>query len=138
MQPRPRFKYAKPYKIIMTTRMSQEEYKAYISKNSQGGNKYRNIKTTYNGVLYDSKKEANRAQELDLLVKAQKIKDLQRQISIPLMVNNIKVASYKPDFIYFDIEQNKVIIEDVKGMITAVFRLKQKILEANGYKILIT
>jgi hypothetical protein len=119
------------------TRMSTEEYKAYMSKNS-GGSKYHNVKTTYNGILYDSKKEAERAMQLDFLQRAGKIRDLQRQTTIPLMVNGIKVASYKPDFVYFDVMTGKNVIEDVKGMITAIFRLKQKILEANGYKITIT
>ena len=119
------------------TRMTQEEYKAYVNKNSSGS-KYKNIKTVYNGNTYDSKKEAHRAYELDLLQKAGKIKDLQRQTSIPIIIMDIKIAVYKPDFVYYDNEKNKIIIEDVKGMQTAVFKLKKKILEAQGYKILIT
>lgn len=122
------------------TRMTTEEYKAYMSKNT-GGSKYGNVKTLFNGILYDSKKEANRAAELQLLLRAGKIEDLQRQTTIPLMVNGVKIASYKPDFVYFDVVTKKNVIEDVKSDFTrkqAVFRLKQKILEANGYKITIT
>lgn len=125
---------------MIKDRMSVAEYKAYMQKSS-AGLKYKNVKTEYNGILYDSGKEASRAKDLDLLVKSGKIKDLQRQINIPLIVNGVKVASYKPDFVYFDNETKENIIEDVKSDFTkkiSLFRLKQKILEANGYKITIT
>ena len=42
-------------------------------------NKFHAIKTEYKGVVYDSKWEAQRAYELDMLERAGKIKDLERQ-----------------------------------------------------------
>lgn len=116
--------------------MSIEEYRKITR--SQSKSKYNNIKTLYNGVLYDSKKEAERARDLDLLVSAGRVTNLQRQIRIPLMVNNVKIGSYVADFCYKDNYLGKDIIEDVKGVQTAVFKLKKKILEANGYIITIT
>ena len=41
--------------------------------------KYRNVKTTVNGITYDSAKEARRHQELLLLERAGKIEALERQ-----------------------------------------------------------
>lgn len=45
-------------------------------------NKYKNIKQEYNGSRYDSKKEANKAYELDMLKRAGEIKDWQKQVKI--------------------------------------------------------
>jgi len=45
-------------------------------------NKYRNVKQEYNGVRYDSKKEAYKAYELDLLLKAGEIKGWDRQVRL--------------------------------------------------------
>ena len=101
------------------------------------GSKYGNIKTEYNGVLYDSKAEARRAIELDVLLKAGDIENLRRQVPYPLMVNDKKIGTYKADFVYFDKRKQKEVVEDVKGMVTAVFKIKQKILEANGVEITI-
>ena len=47
--------------------------------------KYRNRKTTVDGVEYDSAKEARRAVELMLLVRAGVIDDLQRQVRFELI-----------------------------------------------------
>lgn len=120
-------------------RMTIEEYKAYQEKHNSGGkSKYGNTRTEYNGILYDSAKEAGRALQLDMLQRAGKVSNVKRQVSIPLMVNGVKVATYRADFIYTDNETGVQVIEDVKGYETAIFKLKKKILEANGYKITIT
>lgn len=116
--------------------MSIDEYRRLTK--SQGRSKYNNVKTLYNGVLYDSKKEAERARELDLLVSIGKVTELQRQVKIPLMVGDKKIGNYIADFVYYDNYLSKKVIEDVKGVQTAVFKLKKKILEANGYIITIT
>ena len=49
-------------------------------------NKYGAKKTEYRGVVYDSKWEAQKAYELDMLQRAGKITDLQRQV--PLCCRN--------------------------------------------------
>ena len=43
--------------------------------------KYKNKKTVYDGITFDSKKEAQRYSELKLLEKVGKIKNLKRQES---------------------------------------------------------
>ena len=47
--------------------------------------KYYNQKTTINGIVFDSRKEARRWTELTLLLKAGQIKDLQRQVKFVLI-----------------------------------------------------
>lgn len=97
--------------------------------------KYHSKKTIVDGITFDSKKEAARYQELKLLERAGKIKDLvlqQEYELIPKFKKNNKTyrkTSYKADFSYFDIEGNKYIVEDVKGFKTEIYKLKKKLFE---------
>jgi len=103
------------------------EYHAYLNK---GANKYRAIKTDYNGVLYDSKAEAKRAMELHGLEQAGIIGPVERQHKFPIVINGVKVFTYICDFMYKDSASGEVIVEDVKGMRTPMFNLKKKCVEA--------
>ena len=99
--------------------------------------KYRNKITEINGIKFHSKKEANRYVHLRILENANKIKDLELQPKIPLMVNGKKIGNYIGDFKYFDIEKLEYVIEDVKSPITKtpIYRLKKKILETYNHPI---
>lgn len=92
-------------------------------------NKYRNKKTEYNGVMYDSKKEALYAYHLTMRQRAHDIKSWERQIAIPLIVNGKKICKYVADFrvVYNDDTEEYI---EVKGFETAVYKLKKKLLEA--------
>lgn len=78
---------------------------------------------------FDSKFEAGKAEELELLKKAKQIKDYQTQIVIPLIVNGFTVCTYKIDFV---IEHNDGGLEylETKGYATDVWKLKWKLFEA--------
>jgi hypothetical protein len=91
--------------------------------------KYGNAKTVYNGVRYDSKKEANRASELDLLARAGVIKNWEGQVKLPIQHKGVKICTYIADFkvVYPDAI---VEYEDVKGFRTAIYRLKKKLVKA--------
>ena len=91
-------------------------------------NKYRNIKTEIDGIVFDSRKEANRYAELKLLEKAKQIYTLKLQPSFPIVINGQKICTYKADFQYF--ENYKDVVEDVKGFRTALYRWKKKHVEA--------
>lgn len=99
-----------------------------------GGNKYGAIKTEYNGQIYDSRAEAHRAQELDLWLKTGEITDLARQTKFPVIINGVRVFTYIADFTYY--HKGKQVVEDVKGVRTAMFNLKKKCVEAQ-YGIII-
>ena len=99
--------------------------------------KYNNKKTIVDGIIYVSKGEANRAQELQLLLAYKQIQNLEMQVRIPCIINDKKVFTYVADFVYIDSKTGEKIIEDFKGMETSVFKLKRKILEAQGVKITI-
>ena len=83
-------------------------------------NKFGAKKTTFMGIKFDSKWEAERWGELTSMEKAGYITDLQRQIP------------------YADFRYNKVedygnleeVVEDAKGVETAEFKLKKKLMKA--------
>lgn len=66
--------------------------------------------------------------QLKLLQKQGLISDLQEQVKYPIVWNGVKVCTYIADFKYQ--EGDKEVIEDVKGMITAIYRLKKKLMKA--------
>lgn len=92
-------------------------------------NKYGNIKTTIDGITFDSKAEARRYQELKLLEKAGEINTLKLQPIFPLVVNNQSVGTYIADFSYTN-RDGSLVVEDVKGVRTAVFNLKARLMKA--------
>ena len=92
--------------------------------------KYGNEKTTVDGITFDSKREAQRWQELLLMQRAGEITGLARQVRIELIPKTklYRATSYLADFVYFDKRTGKTVYEDAKGMQTDVYRLKKKLL----------
>lgn len=101
-------------------------------------NKYYAQKCKINGTTFDSRKEARRYAELQILLKSGQICDLQRQkkyILIPLQRDeNGKLIereiSYVADFVYK--ENGKEVVEDVKGYKEGaayrIFSIKRKLM----------
>ena len=86
------------------------------------------------GKVYDSKKEANRSFQLELLAKMGKIQNLQKQVPFVLQdgfINNqgkkIREIKYIADFVYM--EDGKMVVEDSKGVKTEVFKIKEKLFQ---------
>ena len=92
------------------------------------GNKYKAVRTEVDGITFDSKREAARYMELMLLQRAGEIERLELQPKYDCIVNGRKICTYRADFRYFTKESS--VVEDVKGMKTAVYRLKKKLVEA--------
>jgi len=97
--------------------------------------KYRNRKTTIDGITFDSKAEARRYAELKLLERAGEIKDLELQPKYRLLDGFKKNGkTYRPidyiaDFRYYDVKLGRMVVEDVKGKRTDVFNIKKKLFE---------
>lgn len=98
--------------------------------------KYRSKKTVVDGQKFDSKKEANRYQELVLPEKAGEIKDLRTQVKFKLIPAQRDEAtgkvierecSYKADFVYYE-EDGETVVEDVKGFRTKEYIIKRKLM----------
>ena len=112
-----------------------------VPKRKRPKSKYFAKKTEYDGIVFDSKLEAARYKILKQLQQAGELSDLEVQVDFPCVVTvngeDQKICSYIADFRYKRGEE--VVVEDTKGVITQVFRLKKKLVEAlyPGTKILI-
>lgn len=92
-------------------------------------NKYSSVRQTYRGNSYHSKAEAKYAMYLDQRVKDKEIKGWKRQVKVELFgENKSHICNYYCDFLVEHLNGKMEYIE-VKGMATAVFRLKKKLME---------
>ena len=111
--------------------------------------KYWNIKITIEGIVFDSKKEADRYLVLRFLLRAGVIDNLKLQETFLLQRayttpegKRIKAITYTPDFTYLDNTLGFKVIEDVKNEHTATqqFKIKWKMMQEQypQYKYLLT
>lgn len=121
---------------------------------SGSGKKYGNAKSEVDGEIFDSRKEARRYIELQWLLKAGTITDLQRQVRFELIPAQRepdtigprggmkpgklieKEVSYIADFVYTDTDTGRRIVEDTKGVRTKEYIIKRKLmLYVHGIRI---
>ena len=98
--------------------------------------KYKNVKTTLDGITFDSKKESARYAELRLLARSGLIQNLRLQVPYELIPKQQgeRAVKYIADFVYT--EGDETVVEDVKGIKTDVYRLKKKLmLKVHGLRI---
>lgn len=95
--------------------------------------KYRAVPTVIDGIRFHSKKEAARYLDLKLLERIGEVKELELQPKFPLYAPTRnghgpveKICDYVADFRYRQGPRGVLVIEDVKGMRTPVYRLKAK------------
>ncbi|AKQ59719.1 PF06356 domain protein [Bordetella hinzii 5132] len=95
--------------------------------------KYRNKKTTLDGVEFDSKREAARYSQLRMLERAGQIRDLSLQPKFTLIDSQRRADGkaerpviYIADFMYF--EGDACVVEDAKGMKTPDYVIKRKLM----------
>ena len=104
--------------------------------------KYKNVWTTVDGIKFQSKAEARRYSQLKLLEKAGEVFDLALQPAYQLLCTSHRkqpfaVDRYVGDFSYTN-KDGFWVLEDVKGVETAIFKWKRKHFEAQyGQKITI-
>lgn len=92
-------------------------------------NKYHNKKIIVDGIKFDSQKEAKRYQELVLLQKSGVICDLQLQVPFELVpaIKEERSVKYIADFAYKYPPYMHMVVEDVKGYRTDVYKIKRKL-----------
>lgn len=98
--------------------------------------KYGAVKTKVDGIVFDSKKESNRYAELKVLEQAGVITNLRLQVPFELMPKSKygMAIRYYADFVYY--ENNKLIVEDAKGMRTPMYKIKKRLMaEVHGIEI---
>ena len=92
-------------------------------------------------------KERKRGAELELLQLEGIISDLQKQVTYELIPAHYEVVNgkrkcieractYKADFVYYDVENKQLVVEDSKGFRTKDYIIKRKLmLHVHGIKI---
>jgi hypothetical protein len=98
--------------------------------------KHKNVRVTFAGQTFDSKREANRWLMLTGAQARGEITDLRRQVNFDLTAIERnhpergfqRVAFYVADFTYY--EGGKFVVEDAKGMKTDVYKIKKRWVKA--------
>ena len=98
--------------------------------------KYGARAVSIDGHRFASKREGARYKELKLLARSGEIVDLRLHPKYLLQPKfttaggeKVRAIYYIADFQYVDTESGKTVIEDVKGVKTAAFKLKWKLLK---------
>lgn len=80
------------------------------------------------GRTFDSQKEGERYRHLKAEQLAGRIGGLRCQVRFAIRVNGVRVCAYVADFVY--VRGSVRIVEDVKGLRTAVYKLKARLMKA--------
>lgn len=115
-------------------RMSREEYEA-LTQGKKRKPKYRSTKTEACGIVFDSRREANRYTELKMLEETGEISDIRRQVKYELIPKQIgddgrvieRACDYKADFVYTTRDE-QTVVEDTKGIRTTAYVIKRKLM----------
>lgn len=116
------------------------------ARRSGSGRKYGNIKAQVDGQTFDSRKEARRFIELQMLKAAGAIEDLETQKKYLLIPEQRepgeigprggkrkgkiieREVSYFADFVYKDAKTGETVVEDTKGKRTKEYIIKRKLM----------
>jgi len=104
-------------------------------------NKYHARKCTVDSIQFDSRREAERYRELQILKRAGLIRNLERQPEFLILVSTlygksprplVRVGRYRADFRYVDTDTGQLVIEDAKSPATrtTAYRLRKRLVEA--------
>lgn len=117
---------AHPAVVRAPDTMTAEEYNALPRKK---GNKYGAVPTVVDNITFASRAEARHYRVLRWREQAGEITALELQPRYPLVVNGLLVATYVGDMRYRE-RDGSLVVCDVKGVATPVFRLKSKLMKA--------
>jgi hypothetical protein len=85
------------------------------------------------GVYWHSRKEYRHWLVLRAAEAAGLVRNLRRQVRYRLTVNGVEVGSYVADFVFFDPETDRVVVQDTKSPATRklpLYRLKRNLMRA--------
>lgn len=105
------------------------------------GSKYKAKGQWVDGIYFPSKAEAARWLQLLDLERSGEIDKLERQPAYPIKINNKLICKYIADFRYDVVDDRgavlRHVVEDVKGMMTPIYKLKRKMVVASyGFEII--
>lgn len=112
---------------------TQEARQSRLLNKSRRG-KYNANGQRIDGHWFASQSEAKRYEQLKKLVELNKIDNLELQPAYPITHAGRPITTYKADFRYITLNElgrsESLVVEDVKGMITDVYVIKKKLVEA--------
>lgn len=97
--------------------------------NTKKRSKYGNVPTEVDGIMFASKREAQRYATLKAAESAGMICGLELQPRYPIRVNGVKICTYVADFRYLSDGQG-IVIEDCKGHRTRLYKIKKALMKA--------
>ena len=105
-----------------------------LPKKPKKRNKYNSRGEWFNEIWFASRAEAARYRQLKMMEEQGFITRLELQPSYSVVVNNKLCCRYRADFRYDVIDDRgtvlKQVVEDVKGMVTPLYKLKKKLVLA--------
>lgn len=121
-------------------RLSEKDAAALLGhKGYRRRHKFNATRVEVDGIWFDSQAEATRYGQLQMLVLAREIYDLELQPEFVLSlregcddcsVTETILGKYVADFRYFNARRQVTVVEDVKGFKTALYRWKKRHVEA--------
>lgn len=113
----------------MTETLSRDQGRALLSMPKKA-NKYKAKRTLLDGICFDSKAEASYYAALKLRLNAGEVHDVEYQRPYALTINGILICTYRADFVFWDVAMRRRRVVDVKGVQTAAFKIKRKLMKA--------
>jgi len=111
-------------------RMSAAQARAELAKPKKR-NKFGAIRTTVDGIVFDSKREAAYYGELKIREKAGEVSAVELQPRFALIgPDGTLICTYRPDFAFFDHVADRFRVVDVKGVLTREFRRVQRMMKS--------
>lgn len=119
-------------------RWTEADYGAHMAKTRPASatgktSKYRNRRVVVDGIAWDSQHEADRYLALKALAGAGAIDHLRWKVRFSLNCpvegardSSNTVSHYVADFVYREHGHGHEIVEDTKGYLTAMYKLKRK------------
>lgn len=144
---------AKTNRDALLARLGYEVNKEYLKSMGKEIKKSKNKYGAKPTGGHDSKKEHNRAVQLRIMLRAGLISNLREQVPYelipaqfgecgtdlkgkPVRVCLEKSCKYIADFVYTDNKTGQTVVEDTKGVLTDVYKIKRKLmLYVHGIRI---
>jgi hypothetical protein len=119
---------AEAARLIERLPAAQREAIEEAMTNSGAGSKFGNRFVIVDGTLFHSEGEYARFCDLKIEERARSIKNLKRQVPFTVTCSGRKMFTWFADFTYE--RQGKEIVEDFKGFLTPLYKLKKRFVEA--------
>lgn len=92
--------------------------------------KYKAQPITIDGIKFASKLEGRYYANLKLLQRAGEVANVELQKPFLVTIGGKLICTYRSDFAYWDMREQRERVIDCKGMDTPVSKLKRKLVEA--------